>query len=88
MDDKLLDMIVAQVMDKVGDNGDAAAAAAAAFANPGMTEFVGTAFGDTIGIVIANVDPVVHEKMGSGCQVSFDRYFERSYRRWPPDYGG
>ena len=65
MDDKLLDMIVAQVMDKVGDNGKAAPAkATAAFANPGMTEFVGTAFGDTIGIVIANLDPVVHEKMG------------------------
>jgi hypothetical protein len=41
----------------------APAAPAAAFANPGMTEFVGTAFGDTIGIVIANLDPVVHEKM-------------------------
>ncbi len=27
MDDKLLDMIVAQVMDKVGDNGNAAPAA-------------------------------------------------------------
>ncbi len=64
MDDKVLDMIVAQVMDKVGGNGDAAPAPAAAFANPGMTEFVGTAIGDTIGIVIANVDPVVHEKMG------------------------
>ncbi len=66
MDDKVLDMIVAQVMDKVGGNGEAAPAAAAApaFANPGMTEFVGTAIGDSIGIVIANVDPVVHEKMG------------------------
>jgi len=29
-----------------------------------MTEFVGTAFGDTIGIVIANVDKAVREKMG------------------------
>ncbi len=64
MDDKLLDMIVAQVMDKVGGNAANPAAPAAAFANPGMTEFVGTAFGDTIGIVIANLDPVVHEQMG------------------------
>jgi microcompartment protein PduB len=64
MDDKLLDMIVAQVMDKVGGNNSAPAAPTASFANPGMTEFVGTAFGDTIGIVIANLDPVVHEKMG------------------------
>jgi microcompartment protein PduB len=31
--------------------------------NPGITEFVGTAIGDTIGIVIANVDPMLHEKM-------------------------
>ncbi|MCA9960949.1 MAG: propanediol utilization microcompartment protein PduB [Chloroflexota bacterium] len=65
MDDKLLDMIVAQVMDKVGGSASAAPAqAAAAYANPGMTEFVGTAVGETIGIVIANVDPVVHEQMG------------------------
>ena len=69
MDEKILDMIVQQVMDKVtpengSDAAPAAPAVAAAFANPGMTEFVGTAFGDTIGIVIANVDPVVHEKMG------------------------
>ncbi len=34
MDDKVLDMIVAQVMDKVGGNGDAAPAAAAAFRQP------------------------------------------------------
>lgn len=32
-------------------------------ANPGVTEFVGTAIGDTIGLVIANVDPILHEKM-------------------------
>lgn len=31
--------------------------------NPGITEFVGTAIGDTIGLVIANVDPMLHEKM-------------------------
>jgi microcompartment protein PduB len=31
--------------------------------NPGITEFVGTALGDTIGLVIANVDPMLHEKM-------------------------
>lgn len=63
MEEKLIDAIVQQVMDKVG-NGAAAAPAAKSFANPGMTEFVGTAFGDTIGIVIANVDKAVREKMG------------------------
>jgi microcompartment protein PduB len=68
MDEKLLDAIVNQVMQKVGTNGtnggsEAPAAVAASFRNPGMTEFVGTAIGDTIGIVIANVDPMLHEKM-------------------------
>lgn len=32
--------------------------------SPGITEFVGTALGDTIGIVIANIDPALHDKMG------------------------
>ena len=31
---------------------------------PAITEFVGTAIGDTIGLVIANVDHDLHEKMG------------------------
>ena len=64
MDEKLLDTIVQQVMEKVAGNGSAAPASTTAFQHPGMTEFVGTAIGDTIGIVIANVDPLVHEKMG------------------------
>jgi len=65
MDEKLLDTIVQQVMAKVAGNGSASPEVpAAGFQNPGMTEFVGTAIGDTIGIVIANVDPLVHEKMG------------------------
>ncbi|MEW6651073.1 MAG: propanediol utilization microcompartment protein PduB, partial [Chloroflexota bacterium] len=64
MDEKLLDTIVKQVMEKVS-GGDSAPkpSSTGAFQNPGMTEFVGTAFGDTIGIVIANLDPVVHQKM-------------------------
>lgn len=31
---------------------------------PGLTEFVGTGIGDTIGLVIANIDSSLHEKMG------------------------
>lgn len=31
---------------------------------PGLTEFVGTAIGDTIGLVIANIDSALHEAMG------------------------
>lgn len=64
MDEKLLDTIVKQVMEKVsGGNAAPQTVPTAPFQNPGMTEFVGTAIGDTIGIVIANVDPIVHEKM-------------------------
>ena len=66
MEDKLVDLVVQQVMEKVGAAGgnSAPASAVQSAANPGMTEFVGTAFGDTIGIVIANLDPTLHEKMG------------------------
>jgi len=68
MADKLLDLVVQQVMQKVGATGgnSTPASAVKSAPNPGMTEFVGTAFGDTIGIVIANLDPVLHEKMGIG----------------------
>ncbi|MBU3214325.1 propanediol utilization microcompartment protein PduB [Clostridium estertheticum] len=31
---------------------------------PGLTEFVGTAIGDTIGLVIANIDSALHAAMG------------------------
>jgi len=31
---------------------------------PGLTEFVGIAMGDTIGLVIANIDSTLHQKMG------------------------
>lgn len=34
----------------------------------GFTEYVGNAFGDTIGLVIANLDPVLQEKLGIGGQ--------------------
>lgn len=36
----------------------------AACVPPGVTEFIGTARGHTIGLVIANVEPRLHEKMG------------------------
>lgn len=67
MEDKLVDLVVQQVMQKVGASGGgnpSPASAVQSAANPGMTEFVGTAFGDTIGIVIANLDPTLHDKMG------------------------
>lgn len=67
MDEKLIDQVVQAVMQRVENgNGHAAPApepAPAQCKHPGMTEFVGTAMGDTIGIVIANVDPIVHAQM-------------------------
>lgn len=72
MDDKIIDQLVQQVLHKIGAPGGANGAgekpAAPAAANnarhPGLTEFVGTAIGDTIGLVIANVDPKLHEALG------------------------
>lgn len=65
MDEKLLDQLVQQVLTKVG-GAPAPAAAPAAPVKPkvGLTEFVGTAIGDTIGLVIANVDPKLHTALG------------------------
>ena len=69
MADELVERVVQQVMRQFAATGamppaPAASAPAAPVINPGLTEFVGTAMGDTIGIVIANLDPVLHEKMG------------------------
>jgi len=69
MQDDIVERVVQQVMSQVAaksGNGNAAPAPAPETLgrNPGLTEFVGTAFGDTIGIVIANLDPVLHEKLG------------------------
>jgi microcompartment protein PduB len=67
MADELVERVVQQVMAQfaaAGATPPAAPAPATPIANPGLTEFVGTGMGDTIGIVIANLDPVLHEKMG------------------------
>lgn len=70
MDEKFIDLMVQQVMQRVSGAASTTAASAppasslTAIKNPGMTEFVGTAIGDTIGIVIANVDPALHKAMG------------------------
>ena len=68
MDQSLLDKIVKQVTDELAAEKKAspAAAVSAACAASGMTEFVGTAIGDTIGLVIANVDPSLTETMKLG----------------------
>jgi len=62
-EDKLVEKVMEQLMKKVDGAGEAAAPAPAAIPC-GLTEFVGTAIGHTIGLVIANVDHSLHEKMG------------------------
>ena len=68
MDQQLIDKVVKQVGGEIksasapaaNDNGSSASNSI------GVTEFVGTAMGDTIGLVIASVDPVLIETMGLG----------------------
>ena len=62
MQDKLMEKVMSEVMKKLGDDKapQAEAPASANFSGNNLTEFVGTAIGDTIGIVIANVDRTLH----------------------------
>lgn len=63
------DQLIEKVMDEIKKRMETAAPAAPvkeevkSNAIPALTEYVGTAVGDTIGLVIANVDPMLHEKM-------------------------
>lgn len=66
MKDQLIEQIMAEVMKKVEEPKAEVKAAEPVKTQSGycgLTEFVGTAMGDTIGLVIANVDPTVHEVM-------------------------
>ncbi|WP_301859737.1 propanediol utilization microcompartment protein PduB [uncultured Megasphaera sp.] len=76
MDQELLEKVMNQVKAELGAT---AAAPAAPAAEPvtkgdasginhsvGRTEFVGTSLGDTIGLVIASVDPMLKESMNLG----------------------
>lgn len=63
MNENMINKIMDEVMKKVGAEC-AAPAPTVTCSGCTMTEFVGTAFGDTIGLVIANVDPALHEAMG------------------------
>jgi microcompartment protein PduB len=64
MQDDIVERVVAEVMKQVAGTAAPANGTPAAPSNPGLTEFVGTAIGDTLGIVIANVDPVLHKAIG------------------------
>ena len=62
MKDEMVNAIMAEVLKKVGAPAETAPACCAPKCN--LTEFVGTAMGHTIGLVIANLDNQVHEKLG------------------------
>ncbi len=65
MQDQLIEKVMDEIKKRMETAAPAAPAqeAAKAACNPGITEFVGTAIGDSIGLVIANVDPMLHDKM-------------------------
>ena len=61
MQDQLMEKVMSEVMKKLGDSKpETAAPSSANFSGSNLTEFVGTAIGDTIGLVIANVDHTLH----------------------------
>lgn len=70
MSDQMVDKVLQEVMKRVGATASAPPAnPAAAFAAASgelaqLTEFIGIGPGDTQGIVIANLDPQVHEFLG------------------------
>lgn len=63
MDENLMEKVMEEVMKKMGDTKGSKKEAPKSDFNPGNTEFVGTAIGDTIGLVIANVDHNLHDFM-------------------------
>ena len=70
MDQQLIEKVMKQVSDELGlkpaETAADTASAAASNSGIGLTEFVGTAIGDTIGLVIASVDPMLVDIMKLG----------------------
>ncbi len=72
MKDDLVEQLMGEVLQKMSGakaapeapTAKAPAPAAKEIARCALTEFVGTARGKTIGLVIANVDPLLHDLMG------------------------
>jgi len=66
MSDALMEKVMAEVLKRVGEGGDSQQTreSKGSAVSSVFTEFVGTATGDTIGLVIANLDSSIHEKMG------------------------
>ena len=70
MDQQLIEKVMKQVSDELGIGKEECKAEApkeeCCGSNIGLTEFVGTAIGDTIGLVIASVDPLLVDVMKLG----------------------
>lgn len=65
MDDKLLQDVMSKVQAELkATNGTTPPPTAITPNSCSLTEFVGTGLGDSIGLVIANVDQQLHEQMG------------------------
>jgi len=65
MDEKVVNKIMEAVMKRVGDAEPSSSRQASYNCGGcGLTEFVGTSVGDTIGLVIANLDASVRKAMG------------------------
>ncbi|CAG7585682.1 propanediol utilization microcompartment protein PduB [Peptoniphilus senegalensis] len=67
MDKDLLEKIMGQVSNELGiDKKDTECCSSNGCKRVDVTEFVGTAIGDTIGLVIASVDPMLVDKLNLG----------------------
>lgn len=67
MNQELIEKVMKQVTDELGLQKNNSSPEVDTFKEPvGVTEFVGTAMGDTIGLVIANVDPMLLDVMNLG----------------------
>ena len=70
MQDELIDAVLAEVMKRVapatngGESTEPASSAVVADDLVQLTEFIGVGLGETQGIVIANLDPAIHDLMG------------------------
>lgn len=67
MDQQLIEKVMKQVSDELGIKAaESQSGRAGNSGGIGLTEFVGTAVGDTIGLVIASVDPMLVDVMNLG----------------------
>ena len=64
MDQQLIEKVINQVAEELKQKPEESAPSCCG--SLGVTEFVGTAIGDTIGLVIASVDPLLVERLHLG----------------------